>query len=243
MDLLAYIPSLLLILLVAELALRRAYKLFPWFFSYAVFGVAADISRFLTRNNRHLYFVAFWITEAIYALLGLFVLYEVLHAVFRHLSRTWWFRLIVPLTFLTALVFMAVHAKHSPPHASDRLIGWIITARLDVRFLQGLVFIVLVFLVALLGLRWRQYAFGIAVGYGFYVAGDLIAITGISLFGTKFDVASNWIRIVAYSVSVLIWLWYFRTPQKPEPPSPGIPDVGLEELQRYKKIIRRIRDQ
>jgi len=47
--LLRYIPLGLLALLLWALVRRRAYKVYPWFFTYVAFGVAADVARLLAR--------------------------------------------------------------------------------------------------------------------------------------------------------------------------------------------------
>jgi hypothetical protein len=101
----------------------------------------------------------------------------------------------------------------------------------------------MVFCVAVFGLRWRQYAFGIATGFGFYATVALLATSKISDFGTKVTILLGWVLVGAYSVTALIWIWFFRKPQKPDPPDPGITLLqARKELEEYRRFIQRIRD-
>src|SRR4029077_9872149 len=74
-ELLWYIPLGLLALLLFLLLRNRAYKVCPWFVVYVAFAVAADVARFVVRNNQNVYPSTYWITEAGYCLLGILVMY------------------------------------------------------------------------------------------------------------------------------------------------------------------------
>src|ERR1700674_5587514 len=109
-----YIPLGLLALLLWVLLRRRAYKVYPCFFSYAAFGVTADVARFVVHNHPRSYYATYWITEAGYDLLGILVMYEVLRAVLGSLTRAWWARLIFPAV-LTAGVSLSLARAHAAP--------------------------------------------------------------------------------------------------------------------------------
>lgn len=241
MSLLSYIPLLLLVALALELLKRKACAIFPWFFTYIIFAVVAGVLRFLVRNHSDLYFDIYWASEAGYILLSVGVLYEVFRAVFRNLAGSWWFPLIFPSLIFISVVLVVIHTWKFPPQLSDRLSAWIITSELGVRLLQGLLFVVLVICVAVFGLRWRQYAFGISAGFGLYATVVLIATSKISDFGTRFAVIWGWVEVAAYSVTVVIWLWYFRKPQKPDQPNVDDFFLRAKDLERYRRVIRRIR--
>ena len=110
-----------------------------------------------------------------------------------------------------------------------------------VRFVQVLVFAGLVSSVALLGLRWRQYSFGIATGFGVYSTVALLMTTKFSDFGTKFIPLWSLTSLVAYSVAVLIWIWFFSVPQKAETPSSELSAPSPGDLKQYKDALRRMR--
>lgn len=244
MVLLQYAPLVLLAALLVQIVRLKANKLFPWFFAYVCFAVIAGAARFLMRNHAHSYLVIYWTTEAGYNALHLLAIYEVYRTVFRGLARIWWFHLIFPCTLIVAISLLAVHIKYTPLQTSNRLFAVIITSDLGVQLLQALVFVVLVACVALLQLRWRQYAFGITAGFGLYATVALIAITKISVFVTSSTIVWGWILVAAYTGAVLTWLWFFRKPQKPE--SLGVSEESIlrakHELELYLDLIRRIRD-
>jgi hypothetical protein len=69
----------------------------------------------------------------------------------------------------------------------------------------------------------------------------LLTTTKFSDFGTRFKLLWGWTSIVAYSLAVLIWIWFFSVPQEIETlnteqlaPSPG-------DLKQYKDALRRMR--
>ena len=94
-------------------------------------------------------------------------------------------------------------------------------------------------MVTLFGLRWRQHYFGISAGYGIYATVNLFTTTKYYEFGTEFTFLWSVVSLVSYTVAILIWLWYFSTPIAAETPrSPG-PPLSLEDMERYKQIVRK----
>jgi hypothetical protein len=239
---LSYIPLLLLMVLAAQLIRRRAYRSFPCFFSYTMFAVAADLARFIVRNHPTPYFWLYWFTEAGYALLGVLVCYEVLLVVARSLARAGWFRVLSGILICLTALAVTLRTIASPPRFDSRLFSIIVTSELAVRLLQGLLFITIVLLVFGLGLRWRQHAFGIAAGFGLYATVSLIMTTIYSNVGGAMESVWVWIGLITYTVTTIIWLWYFRSPEKPETPK-GRPGLGVEELRFYKKAAEKMRNQ
>jgi len=241
MILLWYIPSCLLVVLAWVLARRRAYRSCPWFFVYVAFGVAADIARFVVGKHPNVYFVAYCITEAGYAVLGILVMYEVYRTLLGNLTRARWARLIFPGILLAGICLGIARNQASAAQLGGRLILYIVTGEMAVRFVQVLIFVGLVALVPILGLRWRQYSFGVATGFGLYSTVMLLGTSKFSDFGTKFKFLWFAISVVAYSLAVLIWIWFFSVPQKTETSSPMDSAPAPGELEQYKKVLRRMR--
>src|ERR1700733_1941381 len=237
----AYIPLGLLALLLWVLIRRRAYRAYPYFFLYASFGVAAGIARFVVHNHPRPYYATYYITEAGYDVLGILVMYEVLRAVLGNLTRSWWARLIFPIVLLTAIGASVARANAVPVQFDRRLAFCIVTGEVAVRFVQVFIFAGLVSLVPLLGLRWRQYPFGIAAGFGLYSTIALLVTTKFSDFGTRFTFLWGWTLLVAYSVAVLIWIWFFSVPQKTDTPSSRLSAPSPGVLKQYIDVLRRMR--
>jgi hypothetical protein len=234
------IPLGLLVLLLWVLLRRHAYKVCPCFFSYAAFGVGSESARFVALNHPHAYFATYWITEAGYCLLGILAMYEVLRVVLGNLTHAGWARLIFPAVLLAGVGLSLARARAVPPQVGG-LLSCIVVGEIAVRLVQVLVFAGLATSVPLLGLRWRQYPFGISAGFGVYSTVALLMTTKFSDFGTTFKFLWGWTLLVAYSVAVLIWIWFFSVPQKAETPNPNVSAPSAGVLKQYLNVLRRIR--
>ncbi len=239
-----YIPLFLLAVLLCLMLRNRAYKVCPLFFAYVVFAVAADITRFLIHNYPRPYFATYWITEAGYDVLGILVMYELIRMVLRNLIRTRWGRLIFPAALLVGVLLSVARAHAAPPQFSG-IRYYIVVGEIAVRCVQVLVFVVTVVIVLIFGLRWRQYPFGIATGFGLYSVIALLMTMKFSDFGTRFTFLLSLTLLVAYSFAVLIWIWFFSAPQKPDPELPALTPETWKEYQamldQYLKFLRRLR--
>jgi hypothetical protein len=235
-----FIPLVLLALLLAVLLRKRAYNACPCFLAYVAFAVAADIARFVALDHPRPYFATYWITEAGYDLLGILVMYEVLRSVLGSLTRAWWARLVFP-TLLVAALGMSITRSNVIPSRLAGIEFYIVAGEIAVRFVQVFVFAGLVTLVPVLGLRWRQYPFGIATGFGLYATIMLLTTIKFSDFGTTFKLLWGWTSLVAYSVAVLIWIWFFSVPQMVSTPSPELSAPSPGDLKQYKDALRRMR--
>jgi len=236
-----YVPLGLLVILLWVLIRRRAYEVCPWFFVYAGFAVAAGVARFVVRDHARPYYATYWITEAGYDLLGVLVMYEVLRLVLGSLARASWVRLIFPAVVVAAIGLTWSRSHAVPMQFGQGLNFYILAGEIAVRFVQVLIFAGLVTLVPLLGLRWRQYAFGVATGFGLYATVSLLINLKLSDFGTRFKNLWDVTSLVAYSVAVLIWIWFFSVPQKLETPIPEISALSPGDLKQYKDALRRMR--
>jgi hypothetical protein len=132
-------------------------------------------------------------------------------------------------------------AFYLPSGLQDGAIAWIVGTELGLRLLQVAMFVLLVTMVLLFGLRWRQQAFGICAGYGLHASVALLTTTKFYEFGTNFKFLWGLVSVITYSIAVMIWLWYFSVPAKTEPPRAEQPPLSAQELGRYKEIVRRVR--
>jgi hypothetical protein len=221
---------------------RCVFKTFPWFFSYTAYSVLANLARSIAFGHQPAQFYTYWATDSVYAILGIAVMYEVFRTVFGGFFLNWWFRLIYPTTVLLTIVLVASYTHMRPAGAYSRaIVRWIIIGEMGVRIIEVATFVLLVVLVFLFGLRWRQHAFGISAGFGLYSTAALLAYTKYYEIGTKFYFASDIINVLAYDVAVLIWLWYFTGPRVPEEARTDPPPLSVHELEVYKEALRKVR--
>jgi hypothetical protein len=239
-----YLPLGLLAVLFGLMLRNHAYKVCPWFFAYVAFAVAAGAARLAVHGHPRPYFATYWLTEAGYDVLGILVMYELIHMVLRSLIRTRWGRLIFPAALLVGVVLSLTRAHAAPPQFSG-IRYYIVVGEIAVRCVQVFVFVATVAIVLIFGLRWRQYPFGIATGFGLYSVIALLMTMKFSDFGTSFKFLWGRTLLVAYSFAVLIWIWFFSAPQKPDPGLPALTPEAWKEYQamldQYLKFLRRFR--
>lgn len=236
---LRYIPLGLLVPLFLLMQRNRAYRVCPWFFAYVAYGVTADVARLAVHTYPQTYKATYWITETGYSVLGILAMYEVFRAVFR--ARIWWSYFIFPVVVIVAVALSLAHARAVPPQVGGLLL-YIVTGEIVVRFVQVLIFIGIGAFALFFGLRWRQYPLGIATGFGLYSTVELLSTIKFSDFGTRFKFWWDLLPLVAYSLAVLIWIWFFRAPQQEEPPlDPAVVARYLTILGQYRNWMRRMR--
>jgi hypothetical protein len=220
---------------------------FPWFVTYVAFAVAADLARAaLVHNHVASYFFVYWATEAVYGILGIGVMYEVFKAALGTIARWKWPRLVFPvmITISGALTAGEVSLLPAGLDKHHHIIDAILLGEIAVRFLEVLMFSSLVALVALVGLEWRQYPFGIAAGFGLYATTALMGAirffktVQVTIMGIDMKLSWSRILIVSYSCSVLVWIVFFSAKEKPSPPGTINVRLAFEELRLYRRFLQ-----
>lgn len=225
---------------------RRAHKSFPFFFAYTVFAVVAELCKFalLQHSPTMMYFYFYWGAEAIYATLGFLAIHEVFRRVFENFKSLFWFKFLLPtvglgMLAISALVSIVHRAVETPPFLEG-----IYSLQIAVRCLQIGVFFLIFFLARTFELDYRQYAFGIAAGFGIAAAGILLGTLVRTGLGLKSLMFFQYVPIVAYCIAVTVWLVSFVRPE-PEDPFRDFrhmftPALFLGRLQRYRQDVRGI---
>jgi hypothetical protein len=216
------IPTGLLVVLFGLMLRSRAYRAWPWFFSYVVFGISADVARFASHNHPRPYYLIYWLTDAGYAILGALAMYEILRKVRRMLAPIWWTYLIFPALVTIGVGLSLAHVHHTPPQIRGLLLHYIVVGEIAVRFAQVLLFIGLAGFFQLYSFRWSLHVLGISAGFGLYSAVALLTTIKFSDLGTRFIFLWGVISLVAYSLAILIWICSFSMPREHEP-SPAKP--------------------
>ena len=140
-------------------------------------------------------------------------MYEVVRSALGNLPRAWWAYCIFPFILL-ASVGLSLARTHAAPPRVTGLLFWIVTGEIAVRIVQVSVFAGLASLVPLIGLRWHQYPFGVAMGFGFFATIELLSTARFVDSGPAFKFTWGAISVIAYSIAVLIWTWFFWVPAK-----------------------------
>jgi hypothetical protein len=228
----------LLVVLFGVMYWRHSFCSFPWFFIYVSYTVLASIVRFVLRNHE-IYPYVYWYSDAGSALLGIIVMYEVFRRVSHKLIPRLWGNALFPVTVIGTLILTFLRTRAVDTDLNTTM-TWMIGGQMCARIIEVAMFLMLLIFVAVLGLRWREHQFGITAGFGIYAACALLASTKFYEIGSKFYLVWSVISVVSYTVAVLIWLWYFKSPVAGEPPSSDEPPLSLQDLERYKDIARRV---
>ena len=192
-------------------SLQREYK---YFFYYTILQALTVLFLFTFRNSEYVYFYAFWFTLAVCVCLSFAVFLELFRDAFRPYEAlrdlsSILFRWSVLVVILLGGMW-AVTSIHS--FDEKAMMSIILLANRSVRLMQcGMVFFLLLFS-EYLGISRRNVMFGIAIGFGFYAAVDMLVTTGLSHHVLVKGWVLKRIDLVAYDVSILTWLAYTALP-------------------------------
>ncbi len=231
---------------IAILMFRRGtHKKYRFFFSYTIFATAAALAKFLVTEPGRNTWLSFWVAwgcEGIYAVLGFLAIYEAFGQVFENFHHLRWFKYLLPVT---AAVMLSIAVLIPLVHRSvdtDPLLEGIFALQIAVRCLQLGVFFLIFLLARVFNLDYRQYAFGIAAGFGIAAAGILLGTLVRTGLGLKFLMFFRYVPSVAYCIAVAVWLASFLRVE-PEDPFRDVrhlftPELFLGRLARYKQDVR-----
>jgi hypothetical protein len=229
--------------LVIVLTQRKVFKEFPFFFLYVSFSVAFITLRLSVSGTYQLFFWVSWGTEAIYVLLALLALHEVFRKVFASFYEKRWFWLFFPVVVIAISVLAVIYRLGSPPAQANQVISLIISLGMAVNLVQALLFVFFFLLVWFNGIGWREYPFGIVMGFAAIAIVIFTAEWARSVFGTKLNVVWSYAHSVAYILAVILWLNTFLRPPEPEPQwrLKITPEQLLDEMRQYSKILGKLR--
>ena len=192
---------------------KGLWREFPAFTAYAALHVAKLPAQFIL--SLHLpkyykvYFLTYWLTEALSAVLTLAVIYELYQHVFRRYHGLEKVGRIAMNCIAAGCVLIGVVAAGSATGSNfDGLIKGIFAIRQTVDILRlGLVVFLLLF-ASFFRLRWPSYLFGIAVGLAFYGSCELAGQALVLRFGHSVDLTYSLLIGGAYDCTVFIWIFY-----------------------------------
>jgi len=197
--------------------LRRKLRAeFPIFFTYTVFQVISFAVQYgVYHFAPNSYFDVYWTSSGLSVILGFLVIHEVFsyairpYAGLRDLGKLL-FRWVSILLVLVAILM----AMTSTGMSTKYMVYAIVSVERAVRLMQcGLLLFIFV-CSSYLGLTWRNFASGIALGYGLFAATQLVVYSLRATIGASWNSSLVMITSVVYCVSVLIWLGYSTMPEK-----------------------------
>jgi hypothetical protein len=196
---------------------RKWFRLYPAFFSYICFSVARSavfvpLSVWYTRTHNiglyTIYFYSFWYLQAAETLLVFVILYRVFRAAFSSYSvlRPWTFAIFM-LALAACLVLATLVA---PTTIRTRGVASIAFPLWESSMLLRAGVLALLFLFVFgIGIRLRDYLFGIAAGFG----AEAVIILSIDIVKPPLRWVTN-IGVVADFIASAIWFLYLFVPRR-----------------------------
>jgi len=182
---------------------------FKYFFAYIIAQIISFAVVFPTyRYNLAACAYLSWISTAISVALGFKVIHEAFLDAFRpfHTLRD----LGTVLFKWAGLVMLLVAGVVSVSTNSTDIAPWvqaIVTTQRCVRIIQVGMVLFLLFFARYLGVRWRQYSFGVALGFGCFAMVELSLVA--SWVGDHVNNLSiSLVNMAAYNGTLLIWFAY-----------------------------------
>lgn len=194
---------------------KRLYRQLPIFCGYTLYTLCASlvgtgIDRFGTPPQ---YFYFFWISNVISVALGFAVIREVFLNVldgFHSIQRL--ANLLFAFVVFMLVVMAVFTGVASSRHEVLQVQMAIISFERAVRFVQlGLVMFLFSF-TRVLGLPWKHYLFGIALGFGIFAMVNLVIFGVRSQMGTVVDSVIGYLTPTAYLVATITWTVYLAMP-------------------------------
>jgi len=188
---------------------RKLHKQFPVFFLFLLAQVANFAVTFplWLVGDFKMYFVFFWLGEAVNAVLGFKVIHEIFLDVFRpyHTLKD-----LGTLLFKWAGVVMllvSVVVAFSNSFDQNPLVHALTTLQRSVRIVQlGLILFLLLFS-SFLGVSRKQVSFGISLGFGLF-AGVELMLMALNSGGLVRTANFNLINMVSLILAILVWFGY-----------------------------------
>ena len=213
---------------------NRLLRQFPFFSSYLAFHVIEQIVAFLV--YRHFgraswpYLYEYWVAQAIGIGLRFGIIWEIFSQVFRPYeglrhAGTVGFRWAAVLLLVAAIVAAVAGPSHEPDFA---LKGAVVLERsLDV--VQCGLLVLLFLFASYFALTWRNYVFGIALGFGVIASVELLAAALATQFRSFSDMILNSLPRIAYAGATIIWVAYLVSSEPPRPNLTALPQHDLEK--------------
>jgi hypothetical protein len=193
---------------------KKAWRRYPVFTSYALFGCVMGVALYALQGRNKVFFYTYYVEEAIGIILGFCVVYEVFRSLFsRHTALLKLagliFRWTVAALFCMALIVVLVQSPGGYSLTKAVLVMEEATRVVEVGLLMFLFVASGAF-----GLHWKQAEFGIALGLGLFVAVHLSTLALRSHVGLQGWQVLNVVSILAFITSLLVWLGYLLAPER-----------------------------
>ena len=203
-------PIALLAVIVIVMVVKGLNKRMPYFFSYTTFVVLSNLAMLgvVIRPNPQIYFWGYWIQNLISWGLGLAAIYEIYANLLKEYTVLQKVGAYLFWIMGVVLVTIAVGTAFSAPGSDSHILRMLLTLERSVRIVECGLLVALFIFASFFGLSWKNYLFGIALGFAVFLSMQLAAIAIRIVAGVRFDQLFGWLQSIFYNFGVLVWTFY-----------------------------------
>ncbi|MBV9181346.1 MAG: hypothetical protein JO356_08535 [Acidobacteria bacterium] len=226
-------PYTLLAVCLAGLVVRRRKKQLPIFVLYIVCQLTVFLSSITTslltpRVSLNTYHWVMTLGMAVGLLLELCVLYELANELMvSQLSSAPMLRRGLRWTAAILILVATAASASFPQPGLHRVVKLFQILDFSSNLIEIGLLLGLLLFSRILGVAWRSLPAGIALGFGLYASAQIAASSLLLLLGRPGYVTVDLVRMAAFHVCVLVWLFYIFSPIK----APIITGAGLREVE------------
>jgi hypothetical protein len=206
--------------IIAQGVRSKVFSKYPVFFAYLLFVLASDASRYVVyQRSLALYQSWWWATEFIGVLLGYLLIMNILEKVLTAYPGARKFARNIGLVVFAGIVLFT-----TGEWLFQHQISLVLTSIEVERNLRGAEVILLgalLLLVAHYGVTVGRNLTGIILGYGMYIAVEVMIDAARSHVGQPFHSTFSKIRTYSYLFALIVWtaaLWSYSAVAEPQPP-------------------------
>ena len=201
--------------LIAVLMVRhRLHRQYPMFFNYMIFQVLHEAINFIALQiSRPVYYYTYWTLDVLAVVVSFLVLREIFMQAFRPYEALCELgNMLFRWSCLVLLIIGTVTALSSSMKGPELFYSVLVSGARSVAVMQCGMVLFMALLGHHLGVTWRQYLFGIAMGFGIFASIEMLATSALQVHLLSNHV-SNIIGSSAYMLAVFIWLAYTWAPE------------------------------
>jgi hypothetical protein len=211
-----YAQLVIQVILAIVVIVRKSWRDLPAFSSYILFSATASLALYAIPGSHHslTYFYAYWISEAGAIVLGLVIVREIFMKLFApHLAL----RKLAALIFRAAIILLVAFGcavMYAQAPGAQGVYKGVMIGEEAVRIVEVGLIMFLFLSSGAFGLHWRQNVFGIALGLGIFTSVELVGLAVFLHIGPTAGPTFSIGRVVAFSLSLLVWLGYLLAPER-----------------------------
>ena len=202
---------LMLVTIAVGMYRRNLIRESPFFFGYIIFRIVQSFAEMIAYNTSYTaYFYVYWTTEVIDDFVTFLVIQEIFNIVFRPYESLRRVGVVLFRCTLLVLVIVAVATAlgaSANPGITARVHA-LTTLQRSTLFAEAGLIVCLMLFSRLFGLTWRNYVFGISLGFG--VTGCVSGIAAMLVVHVP-QPYFDWCRVlIGYgsTMTEIVWLYY-----------------------------------